>query len=159
MHYLLCSERFSSEDSTFFSQPKPKLDSCSIRYPYSLFQLSIRRNVMKKHSRLEKTERDLGRLCLHHPSLCSTFARVRYIFARPDQLKAGNNTPWDYYQITFFNDFLIIFNNFSQMADAKWFSDVASSRIWWRWPGAFLVQAGKVSSGKNARFFYQSIRK
>lgn len=77
----------------FFSQPKPKLDSFSIRYPYSLFQLSVRRNVMRKHSRLEKTERELGRLCLHHPSLCSTFARVRYIFARPDHLKAGNNTP------------------------------------------------------------------
>ena len=84
---------FPPRTPRFFSQPKPKLDSFSIRYPYSLFQLSIRRNVMKKHLRLEKTERDLGRLCLHHPSLCSTFARVRYIFARPDQLKAGNNTP------------------------------------------------------------------
>ena len=69
----------------FFSQPKPKLDSFSIRYPYSLFQLSVGRNVMKKHSQLEKTERERGRLCLHHPSLCSTFARVRYIFARPGE--------------------------------------------------------------------------
>ena len=84
---------FPPRTPCFFSQPKPRLDSFSIRYPYSLFQLSVRRNVMKKHSRLEKTERELERLCLHHPSLCSTFARVRYIFARPDQLKAGNNTP------------------------------------------------------------------
>lgn len=98
VEFILCiiySARrgFPPRTPCFVSQPKPKLDSFSIRYTYSLFQLSIRRNVMKKHSRLEKTERELGRLCLHHPSLCSTFTRVRYIFARPDQLKAGNNTP------------------------------------------------------------------
>lgn len=68
VEFILCiiysaQRGFSPRTPRFFSQPKPNLDSFSIRYPYRLFQLSIRRNVMKKHSRLEKTERELGRLC------------------------------------------------------------------------------------------------